>query len=37
VYPKLVEKKDEEARSSIQQLLSVVEEADRELASREKT
>ena len=36
-YPKLIEKKDEEAKTSIQELLSVVEEADKELASREKT
>ena len=37
VYPRFIESKDQEASASIQQLLSVVEEADRELASREKT
>ncbi len=37
VYPKLIEKKDEEAGTSIQQLLSPVEAADKELASRAKT
>jgi len=35
-YPRFMEKKDEEARTSIQQLLSTVEQADKELASRSK-
>jgi hypothetical protein len=37
MYPKYIEKKDEEARTTIKQLLSTVEAADKELASREKT
>jgi hypothetical protein len=36
-YPKLIEKKDAEATSSIPKLLSVVEYADKELTSRERT
>ena len=37
MYPKYIEKKDEEARTTIKQLLSTVEAEDKELASREKT
>jgi hypothetical protein len=36
-YPKLIEHKDDEVRSSIRQLLSTIEEAYRELASPEQT
>lgn len=34
-YPKYMEKKDEEARTSLRQQLSKIEEADKELKSRE--
>jgi hypothetical protein len=37
VYPKLIENKDEEVRSSIRPLLSTIEEADKKLAAREQT
>jgi hypothetical protein len=36
-YPKLIETKDVEARTSIPKLLSIVENADKELALREGT
>ena len=36
-YPKFIEKKDEEAKTSISQLLSIVEKADKDLVSREQT
>ena len=35
-YPRFIEKKDEETRTAIQQLLSTVEHADKELTSRSK-
>jgi hypothetical protein len=36
-YPQLIEKKDNEAETSIRQLLSVVEYADQKLTERERT
>jgi hypothetical protein len=36
VYPKLIESKHEDARTTLRQLLATIEQADRELAAREQ-